>query len=96
MVLCVAIGAQTGDPGPFEIDFHDAGVPVWLDRDKVLSGLKSKKIWLGITSRDKPRGAQVTRVFKDFPAEQYGVRVGDIITNDNWGTLFKNTKPNEV
>lgn len=56
MTLCLTLGLNAGDPGAFEIDFYDAGVPPWLDRDKVLSGLKSKEIWLGVTSRHEEEG----------------------------------------
>ena len=96
MVLCATIGLHAGDPGPFSIDFYDAGVPPWLDRDKVLSGLKSKKAWLGITSRAEENGRRVMRVFNDSPAKKAGIEVGDIITNESWNSLLKDNQPNDV
>ncbi len=96
MTLCLTLGLNAGDPGAFEIDFYNAGVPPWLDRDKVLRGLKSKEVWLGVTSRPVEEGRLISRVFKDSSANKAGIEVGDMITNDNWDILFENTKINDV
>ena len=96
MTLCLTLGLNAGDPGAFEIDFYDAGVPPWLVRDKVLSTLKSKEVWLGVTSRHKEEGRLVRRVFKDSPANKAGIEVGDMITNDNWDRLFEDAKITDV
>jgi len=96
MVLCMTLGLNAGDAGPFSIDVYDAGVPPWLDRDKVLVDLKSKKVWLGITSRSEKRCRLVTRVFSDSPAEKAGIEVGDIITKKSWDSLLEKNQPNDV
>lgn len=96
LVLSMTLSVYAGDPGAFEIDFYDAGVPSWLDRDKILSGLKSKKVWLGVTSRPEQEGRYITRVFDDSPAKKSGLLVGDIITQESWNALFDEYKPNDA
>ena len=94
--LALTLSLNAGDPGPFSIDFYDAGVPPWLDRDKVLSGLTSKKLWLGISSRPENNGRLITRVFSDSPAKKAGIEVGDIITNKSWDSLLEDHQPNDI
>jgi hypothetical protein len=71
IAICLTLGLQAGDPGLFSIDFYDAGVPPWLDRDKVLGELTSKEVWLGITSRSKEEDRLVTRVFGDLTVKMH-------------------------
>lgn len=94
MLLCTTLVLNAGDPGAFEIDFYDAGVPSWLDRNKVLNGLKSQETWLGVTSRSKAEGRYVSRIFDNSPAQKVGIKVGDIIEN-NWNSIFKGKEPND-
>ena len=96
ITIGLTLGLNAGDAGPFSIDFYDAGVPPWLNRDKILSELKSKKVWLGITSRPQDNGRLVTRVFKDSPAKISGIKVGDIITNKSWDSLREKNQPNDI
>lgn len=96
MVLCMTLGLNAGDPGSFAIDFYDAGVPPWLDREKVFNGITSKKVWLGITSCSEVKGRLVTRVFSDSPAKKASIEVGDIISNESWDALREKNRPNDV
>ena len=95
MVVCMTLGLNAGDPGPFEIDFYDAGVPPWLDRGKVLHELESQVVWLGITSHSEIEGRYVSRVFKNSPAEEAGIRVGDIIEENSWNAIYDGKHPND-
>ena len=96
LILCMTLGLNAGDPGAFEIDFYDAGVPSRLDRNKVLNGLKSQEAWLGVTSHRKTKGRYVSRIFDNSPAQKAGINVGDIITNDNWNSIIESKQPNDM
>lgn len=93
LLLCLSglRDAHAGDPCPVSFEVHDFGSPSWLDRDQVLSNLKSSRGWLGISYRDKKDGVTITQIFPGSPALKAGIQRGDIIKSVA-GTAVSNQK----
>lgn len=71
---------KAGDPCPMSFGFYDTGVPVWLDREKILNELDSKEAWLGVSYRNtNGEGILVTKIHDSSPMQKAGIEVGDII-----------------
>lgn len=82
LFLFISMALNAGDPCPIHFKFYDAGVPSWLDKQQVLSTLKSKSFWLGISyaSKSTHKGFKISKVYKDSPADKAGIKMGDYIT----------------
>jgi len=84
LFLLTSILLNAGDPCPIHFNFYDAGMPSWLNQSSVLNKLENKDFWLGIGHAYKLQdnhmlSMQITKVFKNSPADIAGLQVGDII-----------------
>lgn len=79
LFLALSAPAYAGDACPVGVTIVDLGVPAWLDRDEILSGLTSARTRMGIRYEFGADGSTVTSVFPDGPAEAAGLQVGDLI-----------------
>ncbi|HHS92899.1 MAG TPA: PDZ domain-containing protein [Campylobacterales bacterium] len=89
LLLGVTTLLHAGDPCPIGYEFYDLGVPKWLDKERVLDGLQSQSMWVGISYKTAKGGAVITRVVKGSNAYKAGLKVKDIIQRMNGKSIQK-------